>query len=73
MAANKEKIAHGIRFLAIALPLVFSGPALYVAAGLPAAKNGNYLWMVLSILLMLISVFLMVKGLRTVLKGFFND
>lgn len=64
---------HGLRFMAIALPLIFSGPALYVALGLPAAQSGNYLWMVISILLMLVAVFFTVKGLRTVLKGFFND
>lgn len=64
---------HGLKFLAVALPLIFSGPALYVALGLPAARQGNYIWIGVSILIMLIAVFLAVKGLRTVLKGFFND
>lgn len=73
MAANRDKIMHGIRFMAIALPLIFSGPALYVALGLPAARQGNYIWMGVSILLMLVAVFFAVKGLRTILKGFFND
>lgn len=73
MASDRDKIMQGLRFLAIALPLIFSGPALYVALGLPAARNGNYIWMGLSILLMLVAVFFMVKGLRTVLRGFFND
>ncbi len=73
MASDRDKIMHGLRFMAIALPLIFSGPALYVALGLPAARQGNYIWMGVSILLMLIAVFFTVKGLRTVLKGFFND
>ncbi|PTM04808.1 MAG: hypothetical protein DA405_05985 [Bacteroidetes bacterium] len=73
MESDKQKIAEGIRFLAVALPLVFSGPALYVGLGMPALRNGNYLWVIISIVIMLIAVFLMVKGLRRVLSGFFND
>ena len=73
MTSDRDKIMHGLKFLAVALPLIFSGPTLYVALGLPAARQGNYIWIVVSILIMLIAVFLAVKGLRTVLKGFFND
>lgn len=73
MAANRDKIMHGIRFMAIALPLVFSGPALYVAMGLPASRDGNYVWMAVSVLIMLIAVYFAVRGLRTILQGFFND
>ncbi len=73
MASDRDKIMHGLRFMAIALPLIFSGPALYVALGLPASRQGNYIWLGVSILLMLVAVFFTVKGLRTVLKGFFND
>jgi lysylphosphatidylglycerol synthetase-like protein (DUF2156 family) len=73
MAANKEKIAKGIRFLAVALPLIFTAPGLYFLAGIPAYQKGNYGWIIASIVLMLVAVFLMVKGLRVVLAGFFND
>ena len=73
MESDKQKIAEGIRFLAVALPLVFSGPALYVGVGIPALRGGNYLWIGISILVMLVAVFLMVKGLRRILSGFFND
>lgn len=73
MTSDRDKIMHGLKFLAVAFPLIFSGPALYVALGIPAARQDNYIWMGVSILIMLIAVFLMVKGLRTILKGFFND
>ncbi len=73
MESDKQKIAEGIRFLAVALPLVFSGPALYVGLGIPASRDGNYLWMGISVLVMLVAVFFMVKGIRRVLSGFFND
>lgn len=73
MASDKEKIVSGMRLLAVALPLIFSGPALFVALGQPAAQRGNYLWLGISILLMLAAVYFMVRGLRRVLAGFFND
>ena len=59
--------------MAVALPLIFTGPALYVALGQPMMRQGNYLWVVISIIIMLVAVFLAVKGLRTILQGFFND
>lgn len=73
MASDKEKISKGIRFLAVALPLVFTAPGLFYILGIPAYKNGSYLWLSISIVLMLVAVFFMVKGLRTVLAGFFNE
>jgi ABC-type nickel/cobalt efflux system permease component RcnA len=73
MAADKEKIAKGIRSLAIALPLIFTAPGLYFLAGMPASRTGNYWWMAASLILMLVAVFFMVKGLRQILAGFFND
>lgn len=73
MAADRDKIMQGIRFMAVALPLIFSGPALYVSVGLGAARDGNYIWMGLSILIMIVAVYLAVRGLRTIVRGFFND
>lgn len=73
MASDKDKIGRGIRFLAIALPLIFTAPGLFFILGVPAYKQGSYLWLGISVFLMLVAVFFMVKGLRTVLAGFFND
>ena len=73
MAADKDKIAKGIRSLAIALPLIFTAPGLYFLAGIPASRTGNYWWVAGSLILMLVAVFFMVKGLRQILAGFFND
>lgn len=73
MASDKEKIAKGIRFLAFALPLIFTGPGLYVAIGVDASRQGNHLWSIISVGLMIIAVVLVVLGLRMVLRGFFQD
>lgn len=73
MASDKDKILKGIRFMAMALPLIFTAPGLYYLIGLPAYQNGNYFWIIICIVLMLIAVFLAVKGLSFIVKGFFND
>ena len=73
MAADKEKIVKGIRFLALALPLIFTGPGLYVAIGVDASRQGNHLWSIISLGLMAVAVVLMIIGLRHVLGGFFKD
>lgn len=73
MASDKEKIVKGIRYLAFALPLIFTGPGLYVALGVDASRQGNHLWSIISLSLMIVAVILVVLGLREVLRGFFQD
>lgn len=73
MATDKEKMIKGLRFLAVAFPFIFMGPALYFGLGKPAMEQGNYLWAGVSVLLMVGAVYFGVRGLRTVLAAFFND
>ena len=72
MATDKDKMLKGIRFIAIGLPFVFTGPALLTWAGIPAMKHGNYIWISLSILFMIAAAYFCVRGLRTVLSSFFD-
>lgn len=62
-----------MRFLGIALPLIFTAPGLYFLVGIRALELGKWWWTALSIALMLLAVWFVVKGLRLVLAGFFND
>lgn len=72
MPTNKEKLLHGIRFMAIAFPLIFSGPALLTWLGIPAMRNGNYWIAAISVLVMLAAAYFAVRGLRTILSAFFD-
>lgn len=72
MATDKDKLIKGIRYMAIAFPFIFLGPGLLFLAGIPALRDDNIIWLVISILLMGVAGFLSVKGLRTILSSFFD-
>lgn len=72
MATDKDKLLRGIRFMAIGFPFIFMGPALMTWLGIPAYRHGNYIWLVVSILLMIAAAYLCVRGLRTILSAFFD-
>ena len=62
-----------MRFLAAALPLVFTAPGLYVYLGVPTLEQGRYLWVGICLVLMVAAVVLGVLGLRSIMRGFFGD
>jgi len=72
MATDKDKLAKGVRFMAVAFPFVFMGPVLLTWLGIPQYHKGNYIWLILSIVFMLTAAFFAVKGLRTILSAFFD-
>ena len=69
MSSNKDLISKGLRYLAFSFPFLFGGPTLFVAM---YAKDLTF-WIYFSVGIMALAVFLAVKGLRMVLKGFFNS
>lgn len=73
MATDKEKLLRGIQFMAMGFPFIFSGPALLTWQGIPAMREGNYIWITVSILFMITAAFFSVKGLRTILSSFFDE
>ncbi len=72
MATDKDKLLSGIRFIAIGFPFLFMGPIVLTWVGIPQMHEGNYLWLILSILFMLIAAYFCVRGLRTILAAFFD-
>jgi apolipoprotein N-acyltransferase len=72
MATDREKFLKGIRFMAVGFPFIFMGPALLTWLGIPAYHKGNYVWLAISIVLMLTAAFFCVKGLRTILASLFD-
>lgn len=72
MATNREEILRGIRFLSLALPLIFTAPGLFYILGIPAWRQGSYWWTALCVVMMIVAVYLAVRGLKAVLRGFFS-
>lgn len=70
---DRKKLFKGVKYLAASIPLAFIGPTIiYFAFG---SQDGKYYIPVLvfGLLTTLASGFLMFKGIKTVMRGFFND
>lgn len=72
MPTDRDKLLKGVRFIAIGFPFIFMGPILIFTSGIPEYEKGNYGFLILSIVFMLLAGFFCVKGLRTVLSAFFD-
>lgn len=63
---------NGIKYLAGALPLTFLGPLVLTSS----FKNQDHPWfipvMLLALAIMVLSVFFMFKGIRTIIKSLFD-
>ncbi|MFD0931371.1 DUF6095 family protein [Psychroflexus salinarum] len=70
---NKETLAKGIKFLAGALPLAFIGPSVIYSAFNNQDKPLYLPILILGILACAGSVFLMFRGIKTLMKALFND
>lgn len=73
MATNKELLSKGVKYLAGALPLMFIGPSLIYNAFMNQKNVWHYLVLGIGIVACLASVFLIFKGLQTMVKALFND
>ena len=73
MATNKELLSKGIRYLAWALPLLFIGPSVIYNAFMNKQNVWHYLVLAIGILACIGAMYLMFLGLKTIMKGLFND
>lgn len=73
MATNKEQLTKGIKYLAGALPLLFIGPVVIHNAFMNQHNVWHYLVLAIGIIACLSAMYLMFLGLKTIMKGLFND
>lgn len=72
MATNKTLLTKGIKYLAAALPLLFLGPVVITSA-FKNEKHPLYVYvLILGILIALAAMFLIFKGINTVLNSLFD-
>ena len=70
---NKTTLMRGVRYLAIALPLAFIGPSVIYSA-FNNQENDFYIpVLILGILACAGSVFLMFRGILTMVKALFDE
>lgn len=73
MATNKEQLSKGIKYLAWALPLLFIGPSVIYNAFMNKQNVWHYLVLAIGIMACIGAMYLMFIGLKTIMKGIFND
>lgn len=73
MATNKNILFKGIRFLGIALPLLFIGPTIIHSSFKNQENSLYYLVLSIGILCCIIGMYLIYKGVTTMVKALFND
>ncbi|MDD2820672.1 MAG: DUF6095 family protein [Flavobacterium sp.] len=73
MATNKEQLTKGIKYLAGALPLLFIGPVVIHNAFMNQQNVWHYLVLAFGIIACISAMYLMYLGLKTIMKGLFND
>jgi len=69
---DRKKLMKGVKFLALSLPLAFTGPTLiYYGFGNKAGYHIPLL--ALGFILAIAAAFCMLRGIQTIMKGFFGD
>ena len=71
MSSNKDEIVKGIKYMAIALPLMILGPVV-LTIGFRAQNDGNYLWLIIGGLIIIGAIIVAFKGIKTILNGLFS-
>lgn len=73
MSTNKELLSKGVKYLAWALPLVFIGPSVIYNAFINKQNVWHYLVLAIGIAICIGSIYLIVLGLKTMVRSLFND
>ncbi|WP_428225036.1 DUF6095 family protein [Flavobacterium sp.] len=73
MSTNKELLVKGVKKLAFALPLLFIGPSVIFSS----FKNQNHPFYIpvlgLGIIICGVSIFLIFKGIQTMMRSLFGN
>lgn len=73
MATNKALLAKALKYLSIALPLLFIGPAVIHNAFMNQKNDWHYLVLAIGIAFCVFGVYCLFFGLKTIMKSLFND
>lgn len=73
MPTNQKLLNKGLKYLLIALPQMFIGPAVIFNAFSNKHTNWHYLVLVIGSALCLSGMYFTFQGINIVVKGLFND
>lgn len=70
--ATKKIFQKGLKYLALALPLLFAAPVIVTIGFKALNKGGGYLILILGCVLILFTIALVTQAFRLILKSLFN-
>ena len=73
MVTDREVLSKGVQYLAWALPLMFIGPSVIYNAFINKNNVWHYLVLAIGIAICFGAVFLMFKGVQTIVKSMFDN
>lgn len=71
--SNRLLLDKGIKYLAFSLPLTFIGPSVIYNAFMNQHTAWHYLALAVGVIMCLAAMFLMFKGIMTVVKSLFGN
>ena len=69
---TKKIFRNGMKYLAIALPLLFASPVVVTIGFKMINKGGSYLVLILGCLMTVVTIILVTQAFRLILKSLFN-
>ncbi len=69
---TKKIFRNGMKYLAIALPLLFASPVVVTIGFKMISKGGSYLVLILGCLMTVVTITLVIQAFRLILKSLFN-
>lgn len=69
---SKKVFRNGLKYLALAIPLLFASPIVVTIGFKMINKGGSYLTLILGCTMILITIVLVTQAFRYILKSLFN-
>lgn len=72
MSTKKTSVSQGLKYLGLALPLLFGAPVVVTIGFKALAKDNSYIILIIGIILAIIAMLITVKGVSTIIKALFE-
>lgn len=72
MSTKKTPVSKGLKYLGLALPLLFLAPVVVTVGFKALAKDNSYFILILGIILAICAMLITAKGVSTIIKALFE-
>lgn len=72
MSPKKTPISKGLKYLGLALPLLFGAPIMVTIGFKALAKDNSYLILITGIILAILAILITAKGISSIMKSLFE-